>query len=217
MAQRAVFWKPGSSGTCMSADALVGDAAPKVQSERSSENELDLVPHNVNAGYSLSQQRARLPIFKVGPPLPPPISSSYSTSFTSPFFLHLLFFFFQLIHFTSHNVLVSRKHFTHVGKTHDTCSCGRDWVRKIDANPSGSIDLARFRTYAQYLYEAGWAAEGRIVACLQPRRVAAISVRLRNFGALASILFCFVFSILLRLFIEQGGNTRGGRNAGPLG
>ena len=29
---------------------------------------------------------------------------------------------------------------------------------------------------AQYLYEAGWAAEGRMVACLQPRRVAAVSV-----------------------------------------
>ena len=31
----------------------------------------------------------------------------------------------------------------------------------------------------QYLYEAGWAADGRVIACTQPRRVAAMSVAKR--------------------------------------
>ena len=31
----------------------------------------------------------------------------------------------------------------------------------------------------QYLYEAGWAADGNVVACTQPRRVAATSVAAR--------------------------------------
>jgi len=31
----------------------------------------------------------------------------------------------------------------------------------------------------QYLYEAGWAGDGNIVACTQPRRVAATSVAAR--------------------------------------
>eukprot|EP00047_Mylnosiga_fluctuans_P021813 m.109397 g.109397 ORF g.109397 m.109397 type:complete len:706 (+) comp9039_c1_seq1:13-2130(+) len=109
---RAMFWKPGES-------------APRIQAERSSETELDMVPHNTNAAYSLSQQRARLPIFK------------YRENI-----LHLL---------EQHTTLVL------VGET----GCGKS------------------TQIPQYLYEAGWAAEGRIVACLQPRRVAAISVATR--------------------------------------
>ena len=31
----------------------------------------------------------------------------------------------------------------------------------------------------QYLYEAGWAADGNVIACTQPRRVAATSVATR--------------------------------------
>ncbi len=40
----------------------------------------------------------------------------------------------------------------------------------------------------QYLYEAGWAAEGNIIACTQPRRVAATSVAGRVASEVGSIL-----------------------------
>lgn len=109
---RSLFWKPG-------------EAAPRVQSERASENEEVFIPFNANTAYSLSQQRARLPIFKYRE--------------------HILYMM------QKYNVLVL------VGET----GCGKS------------------TQVPQYLYEAGWAAEGRIVACLQPRRVATISVARR--------------------------------------
>ena len=40
----------------------------------------------------------------------------------------------------------------------------------------------------QYLYEAGWAADGNIIACTQPRRVAATSVAGRVATEVGSIL-----------------------------
>ena len=40
----------------------------------------------------------------------------------------------------------------------------------------------------QYLYEAGWAADGNIIACTQPRRVAATSVASRVATEVGSIL-----------------------------
>lgn len=40
----------------------------------------------------------------------------------------------------------------------------------------------------QYLYEAGWASEGSVVACTQPRRVAATSVAGRVATEVGSIL-----------------------------
>lgn len=40
----------------------------------------------------------------------------------------------------------------------------------------------------QYLYEAGWAAEGNVIACTQPRRVAATSVAGRVATEVGSIL-----------------------------
>lgn len=45
--------------------------------------------------------------------------------------------------------------------------------------PSFSLDLpSRFSCdFRQYLLEAGWAAEGKVIGVTQPRRVAAISVR----------------------------------------
>jgi ATP-dependent RNA helicase DDX35 len=41
------------------------------------------------------------------------------------------------------------------------------------------IKLIFFLEIPQYLHEAGWASGGRVVACTQPRRVAAISVATR--------------------------------------
>ncbi|PVF95655.1 P-loop containing nucleoside triphosphate hydrolase protein [Serendipita vermifera] len=40
----------------------------------------------------------------------------------------------------------------------------------------------------QYLYEAGWAAEGNVIACTQPRRVAATSVATRVAQEVGSVL-----------------------------
>ena len=40
----------------------------------------------------------------------------------------------------------------------------------------------------QYLYEAGWAADGRVIACTQPRRVAATSVAGRVANEVGSVL-----------------------------
>ena len=40
----------------------------------------------------------------------------------------------------------------------------------------------------QYLYEAGWAADGNVIACTQPRRVSATSVANRVATEVGSIL-----------------------------
>ena len=44
---------------------------------------------------------------------------------------------------------------------------------------SGETGCGKSTQVPQYLHEAGWTAEGRVVACLQPRRVAAVSVAQR--------------------------------------
>ena len=52
-----------------------------------------------------------------------------------------------------------------------------------------STDFAcRFAELPQYLYEAGWAAEGSVIACTQPRRVAATSVAGRVATEVGTIL-----------------------------
>ena len=48
--------------------------------------------------------------------------------------------------------------------------------------------LIEFIELPQYLYEAGWASEGNVVACTQPRRVAATSVAGRVATEVGSIL-----------------------------
>ena len=40
----------------------------------------------------------------------------------------------------------------------------------------------------QYLYESGWAASGHVIACTQPRRVAATSVATRVAAEVGSVL-----------------------------
>lgn len=40
----------------------------------------------------------------------------------------------------------------------------------------------------QYLFESGWAAENRVIACTQPRRVAATSVAARVAEEMGSVL-----------------------------
>jgi len=43
----------------------------------------------------------------------------------------------------------------------------------------GQTGCGKTTQIPQYLYEAGWAAQGRVVACTQPRRVAAVSIAAR--------------------------------------
>lgn len=105
---RKAFWKPGEAGP-----------GAGILTER---NESYIPPNNPNAGLSLSQQRARLPVFK------------YRESI-----LYMLEKFQTLVV---------------VGET-------------------GS---GKSTQIPQYLHEAGWTADGRVVACLQPRRIAAVSV-----------------------------------------
>lgn len=40
----------------------------------------------------------------------------------------------------------------------------------------------------QYLHEAGWAADGKVIGCTQPRRVAATSVAARVADEMGSVL-----------------------------
>lgn len=49
--------------------------------------------------------------------------------------------------------------------------------------------------HSQYLLEAGWAAEGKVIGVTQPRRVAAISVR-------ALLMSCY-FSVNVKLLQEN--------------
>jgi hypothetical protein len=68
---RGLFWKPGTAPVngcdvaCSYLPPRVGEAAPRIQNERAAELEENFVQFNANTAYSLSQQRARLPIFKV--------------------------------------------------------------------------------------------------------------------------------------------------------
>jgi len=43
----------------------------------------------------------------------------------------------------------------------------------------GQTGCGKTTQLPQYLFEAGWAADGRVIACTQPRRVAATSVAAR--------------------------------------
>jgi ATP-dependent RNA helicase DDX35 len=51
-----------------------------------------------------------------------------------------------------------------------------------------SISIIIHTELPQYLYEAGWAANGNVIACTQPRRVAATSVAARVATEVGSIL-----------------------------
>ena len=50
------------------------------------------------------------------------------------------------------------------------------------------VPLIRYVELPQFLYEAGWAAEGNVIACTQPRRVAATSVANRVAAEVGTIL-----------------------------
>ena len=55
-------------------------------------------------------------------------------------------------------------------------------VEKLPVSPTIILSrqyLERSVELPQYLLEAGWAADGRVIACTQPRRVAATSVAAR--------------------------------------
>ncbi|KAG5643906.1 hypothetical protein DXG03_009477 [Asterophora parasitica] len=52
----------------------------------------------------------------------------------------------------------------------------------------GQTGCGKTTQIPQYLYEAGWAAEGSIIACTQPRRVAATSVATRVAAEVGTVL-----------------------------
>ncbi|CED83397.1 pre-mrna splicing factor [Phaffia rhodozyma] len=52
----------------------------------------------------------------------------------------------------------------------------------------GQTGCGKTTQLPQYLYEAGWAAEGRVIGCTQPRRVAATSVATRVAEEVGSVL-----------------------------
>ena len=52
----------------------------------------------------------------------------------------------------------------------------------------GDVNADARAELPQYLYEAGWAADGRVIACTQPRRVAATSVAGRVANEVGSVL-----------------------------
>ncbi|GLB35219.1 putative helicase associated domain (HA2) Add an annotation [Lyophyllum shimeji] len=52
----------------------------------------------------------------------------------------------------------------------------------------GQTGCGKTTQLPQYLYEAGWAAEGSVIACTQPRRVAATSVATRVAAEVGTIL-----------------------------
>lgn len=70
--------------------------------------------------------------------------------------------------------------------------------------------LTRFITQElpQYLYEAGWAAEGNVIACTQPRRVAATSVAGRVASEVGSILGDEVRIITYLLLLSTDSEQR---------
>ncbi len=45
-----------------------------------------------------------------------------------------------------------------------------------------------FLEIPQYLHESGWSAEGRVIACTQPRRVAVTSVATRTAYEMGSVV-----------------------------
>eukprot|EP00730_Choanoeca_flexa_P015411 TRINITY_DN7072_c0_g1_i1.p2 TRINITY_DN7072_c0_g1~~TRINITY_DN7072_c0_g1_i1.p2 ORF type:complete len:700 (+),score=155.52 TRINITY_DN7072_c0_g1_i1:57-2156(+) len=112
------FWKPGEKAP---------PVAKRYESERTDASGEDRTgfTYNDNRAYSLSQQRARLPIFEAREKI--------------------------LFMLEKYQTLIV------VGET-------------------GS---GKSTQIPQYLHEAGWTADGRVVACLQPRRVAAVSVAQR--------------------------------------
>ncbi|KDQ59389.1 hypothetical protein JAAARDRAFT_32950 [Jaapia argillacea MUCL 33604] len=52
----------------------------------------------------------------------------------------------------------------------------------------GQTGCGKTTQLPQYLYESGWAADGNVIACTQPRRVAATSVAARVATEVGSIL-----------------------------
>eukprot|EP00045_Choanoeca_perplexa_P014801 m.176469 g.176469 ORF g.176469 m.176469 type:complete len:700 (+) comp16799_c0_seq4:1310-3409(+) len=112
------FWKPGESAP---------PAAKAYEAERVDTSGEDRTgfTYNSNRAYSLSQQRARLPVFE------------------------------------------AREKILYMLEKYQTL---------IVVGETGS---GKSTQIPQYLHEAGWTSDGRVVACLQPRRVAAASVAQR--------------------------------------
>ena len=50
------------------------------------------------------------------------------------------------------------------------------------------VNQTRFKELPQYLYEEGWASNGFVIGCTQPRRVAATSVAGRVAAEVGSVL-----------------------------
>ncbi|EDQ86008.1 uncharacterized protein MONBRDRAFT_33958 [Monosiga brevicollis MX1] len=111
------FWKPG--------ERRPGVKALEADRHDASGEDRTGFTYNAHQAYTLSQQRARLPVFE------------------------------------------ARERILYMLEKYQTL---------IVVGETGS---GKSTQIPQYLHEAGWTADGRVVACLQPRRVAAVSVAQR--------------------------------------
>jgi ATP-dependent RNA helicase DDX35 len=55
----------------------------------------------------------------------------------------------------------------------------------------------------QYLMESGWAQDGRVIACTQPRRVAATSVAARVAQEVGSVLGDEVYQTMITAYLPN--------------
>lgn len=152
------FWKPGT-------------AAPGSSLDRATETEGNVVSSApLTASVSIQTARERLPIYKHSTFLEflRPLVS-LSSIFTGDKILHCI---------EKYGVIIV------VGQT----GCGKTTRKFIVAGKAMMLTVHSNVELPQYLYEAGWAADGNIIACTQPRRVAATSVAQRVASEVGSIL-----------------------------
>ena len=81
-----------------------------------------------------------------------------------------------------------------VGQT----GCGKT-TREFEQNPGMPLLTASVEV-PQYLLESGWAEDGNVIACTQPRRVAATSVASRVASEVGTILGDEVHLLILSIY-----------------
>ena len=146
-----------------------GTVAPGSTLDRATETEENIVPSGpITSSLGIQSQRERLPIFKHSK-----CSLWLGVSVLMPRV------------FRGEAAVLYRE-----ARCGDTC--GTDWQWEdyscVCAFCNGDLALMNAPELPQYLYEAGWAADGNIIACTQPRRVSATSVANRVATEVGTIL-----------------------------
>jgi len=136
-----------------------GTVGPGSNLDRASETEETIVPYAPAESYlSIQSQQERLPIFKHRE------SSNYGRARRT----YLLFLGEKLLYCVERYGVVVVVGQTGCGKTtRESCSAFHAHYSR------------RWQELPQYLLQAGWAREGHVIACTQPRRIAATSVAAR--------------------------------------